>query len=350
MSAVPVATPASPLPAPGARMPAPTRLRRVFGQPMLWLFAAILVVGALSSDYFLTGSNMENLLRNVAVFGFLALGSTLVMITGRIDLSVGAVMVFSVIAAIELMGLFGGYFDVRVMGRGNSYVGPAAPLVLLTLGVGALIGLANGIGVAYGRVAPFIMTLVSLSALRGLSYVLSNGRPYYLRAENYKWLGETSIAHVPLGAFAFALAFAVVAWLLHVHVAGKRLYAIGGDEKTARYAGIRVQRWVVLVYVLSGLCAACAGVLFTSRLGSVDAPMGAGYELTAIAITVLGGTSLAGGHGSPYRTLCATLAFAAGLNLLTMQGVNAWYQDLVVGIVLVAAVALARRFARPGAA
>jgi len=318
----------------------------VLRQPMLWLLAALLAAGALSSPYFLSADNLANLLRQVAVFGLLALGMNLVMLTGRIDLSVGATMVFSVIAAVELMVLAGGVLEVRMMGRGNTYVGPAVPVVVLTLAMGALVGLINGLGVAYGRVAPFIMTLVTLSALRGLSYVLSNGRPYYLRTDTYRWLGEAHVGPVPVAALVLLAVFVVFAWILHAHVAGKRIYAIGGDEKTARFAGVRVGRWLLAVYVASGLCAALAGLILTSRANSVDAPMATGYELSAIAIAVLGGTSLAGGQGSPYRTLCAALVFAAGLNLLTLHDVNAWYQDLIIGIVLIAAVAAAVRLQR----
>ena len=148
------------------------------------------------------------------------------------------------------------------------------------------------------------------------------------------------VGGIPVVAFLLVAVFAAMAWLLHLHRGGRRIYAIGGDEKTARFAGVRVQRWIVLVYMASGLCAALAGLVFTARLTSVDAPMGSGYELIAIAIAVLGGTSLAGGHGSPYRTLCAALVFATGLNLLTLHNVNAWYQDLIIGLVLIAAVAL----------
>lgn len=353
MRALPVlskeaSTAASATPAAAAEPYVASPLATVVKQPLLWLFVSLLAVGAISSPYFLTGDNLANLLRQVTVFGLLALGMTLVMLTGRIDLSVGATMVFSVIAAIELMVIVGGQFDMRVMGRGNTYVGPTAPLIALTLVVGALVGLCNGLGVAYGRVAPFIMTLVSLSALRGLGYVFSNGRPYYLRSESYRWLGEATVFHIPVGGFVLAVVFALMAWLLHAHVAGKRIYAIGGDEKTARFAGVQVNRWIVLVYIASGICAALAGLVLTSRLTSVDAPMGSGYELSAIAIAVLGGTSLAGGYGSPYRTLFASLVFAAGLNLLTLHDVNAWYQDLIIGVVLICAVAVMQWLQRRG--
>ncbi|WP_213764560.1 ABC transporter permease [Caballeronia sp. dw_19] len=321
-------------------LPVRQTARAVIAQPLIWLLVALLVLAYFTSEYFFSPANLDTLMRDVAVFGFLAMGMTLVLLTGRIDLSVAAVMIFSVIGAIQLMSLIGAQFDIRMIARGGTYVGPALPLIGLTLLLGALAGLVNGVGVAYGRVAPFVMTLVSLSALRGLSYTLTNGHAFYVRSDAYQWLGEAHLLGIPLGTVAYFVLFLTLAWLLHMHVIGKRIYAIGGDEKTARFAGINVRGWIVLVYVASGLCAACAGVLFTSRLMSVDAPLANGYELNAIAIAVLGGTSLAGGYGSPFRTLCGGLIFAIGLSLLNMWGVGAWYQNLIVGVVLIVAVAL----------
>lgn len=320
-------------------LPARRAAHAVFAQPLVWLVATLLLLAYFTSQYFFSGPNLEALMRDVAIYGFLALGVTLVMLTGRIDLSVAAVMIFSVIAAIQTMTLVGGWFDIRMIVRGGTYVGPAVPLVLLTLLYGLLAGVVNGVGVAYGRVAPFVMTLVTLSALRGGSFLLTNGHAFYVRSDAYQWLGEAHLFGVPVGTVAYLAVFLVCAWLLHMNVVGKRIFAIGGDEKTARYAGIRVQRWIVFVYAASGVCAACAGVLFTSRLMSVDAPLAKGYELSAIAIAVLGGTSLAGGYGSPFRTLCGGLLFTVGLSLLNMWGVGAWYQNLIVGAVLIAAVA-----------
>ena len=241
-----------------ASMPAAPALA-VLRQPLTWLLVALVMVGVLSSPYFLSADNLANLLRQLTVFGLLALGMMLVMLPGRIDLSVGATMVFSVIAAVEVTTLVGPLLELRVLGRGNTFVGPTVPLMALTLLIGALVGLVNGLGVTHGRVAPFIMTLVTLSAMRGLSYVLTNGRPYYLRTEEYRWLGETSFGPIPVAFCLLAAGFVLMAWCMHAHVAGRRIYAIGGDEKTARFAGIRVAGWITSAYVASGLCAALAG-------------------------------------------------------------------------------------------
>ena len=311
----------------------------VVGQPLIWLVVGLLVLGYFSSEYFFSASNLESLMRDVAVYGFLAMAVTLVMLTGRIDLSVAAVMIFSVIAAIQSIAVIGGWFDIRMIVRGGTYVGPTAPLVLLALLYGLIAGVVNGVGVAYGRIAPFVMTLVTLSALRGFGFLLTNGHAFYVSSDAYQWLGNADFVGMPIGTLAYVAVFLSLAWILHMNVAGKRIFAIGGDEQTARYAGINVRHWIVAVYAASGLFAACAGVLFTSRLMSVDAPLAKGYELSAIAISVLGGTRFAGGYGSPVRTFYGGLIFTIGVSLLNMWGVGAWYQNLIVGAVLIAAVA-----------
>jgi ribose/xylose/arabinose/galactoside ABC-type transport system permease subunit len=337
-----------------ARASHPTRdalIALIVGNPLLWLVLLITLIGMATSDYYLSAQNLQNLMRSMAVFGLLAMGMTLVLLTGRIDLSVGATMIFSIIAALQLMVLIGDVTHIKMVARGSSFVGPVTPFIALALVVGGFVGLVNGIGIAYGRIAPFIMTLATLTGLRGLNYVLTSGHPYYLQTPGYVWFGDALVFGVPISMLIYAVVFAVLAWVVGQTVIGQRLYAIGGEERTARYAGIPIERWVVLAYVVSGVCAAIAGVLFTARLKSVDAPLAAGYELTAIAIAVIGGTTLSGGRGSPWRTLCGGIVLAAGLNLLTLWGVSSWTQNIVVGIALIAAVALTeatrRRAARP---
>src|SRR5690606_2353746 len=191
----------------------------------------------------------------------------------RIDLSVGATMVFSVIAALQLMIQWGELTDVRMIARGSNFIGPEIPTIALTLLVGTIVGVVNGVGVAYGRIAPFIMTLATLTGLRGLNYVLTGGKPYYLQGPAYALLGDGVVLGIPVSAWIYLVLFALLAWILGRTVVGRRIYAIGGDEKTARYAGIDIRRWVVLVFAVSGFCAALAGVLLTARMKSVDAPL-----------------------------------------------------------------------------
>jgi ribose/xylose/arabinose/galactoside ABC-type transport system permease subunit len=334
MSAVELSGPSSPRVAPF--------LQGLLRDPIVWLIALIFVVGALTSEYYLTALNLENLMRNVAVIGLLSLGMTVVLLTGRIDLSVAALMIFSIIVGVVVMAEIGPMLGSRWLVRGNTYAGPIVPVVLIALLTGIVVGAINGIGVAYFKVASFIMTLVSLTALRGFNYVLTNGHPYYLKAPLYGWIGDSKIAGIPVSFLIFLAVLLALIAFVNGTVRGGRFYAIGGNEKAALYAGIKTQRYVVLAYVISGLCAAIAGIVFTARLKSIDAPLAAGYELTAIAIAVIGGTALSGGVGSPWRTLLGSVAFAAGLNLLAIWGVGTWYQNLAIGIVLIASVGLSK--------
>ena len=327
-------------------MPAKPRvapfLAGLLRDPIVWLIVAIFVVGALTSEYYLTALNLENLMRNVAVIGLLSLGMTVVLLTGRIDLSVAALMIFSVIVGVVAMANLGPMLGERWLVRGNTYAGPIVPVMLIALATGIVVGAINGIGVAYFKVASFIMTLVALTALRGFNYVLTNGHPYYLKAPVYNWIGDAKLAGLPVSFLIFIAVLLALMAFINGTVRGRRFYAIGGNEKAALYAGIKTQLYVVLAFVISGLCAAIAGIVFPARLKSVDAPLAAGYELTAIAIAVIGGTALSGGVGSPWRTLLGAVAFASGLNLLAIWGVGTWYQNLAIGIVLIVSVGLSK--------
>ncbi|MET3591690.1 ribose/xylose/arabinose/galactoside ABC-type transport system permease subunit [Mesorhizobium shonense] len=317
-------------------------LQGLLRDPIIWLILLIFAVGALTSEYYLTALNIENLMRSIAVIGLLSLGMTVVLLTGRIDLSVAALMIFSVIVGVVVMAEIGPMLGSRWLVRGNTYAGPIVPVILIALATGIAVGALNGIGVAYFKVASFIMTLVSLTALRGFNYVLTNGHPYYLKAPLYSWIGDGKIVGIPISFVVFVLVLLALMGFINGSMRGGRFYAIGGNEKAALYAGIKTQRYVVLAYAISGLCAAVAGIIFTARLKSVDAPLAAGYELTAIAIAVIGGTALAGGVGSPWRTLMGSIAFAAGLNLLAIWGVGTWYQNLAIGVVLILSVGLSK--------
>lgn len=323
---------------------APQRLvpfaRGLLRDPIVWLILLIFVVGSATSEYYLTPANIANLLRSVAVIGLLALGMTVVLLTGRIDLSVAAVMIFSVIVGIVAMAEIGPLLGQRWLVKGNTYAGPILPVFVIALGTGVAIGALNGIGVAYLKVASFIMTLVSLTALRGFNYVLTDGHPYYISSAFYGWIGDGSFAGVPVSFLIFLAVLAALIAFVNGTVLGSRFYAIGGNETATLYAGIATARYVVLAFAISGLCAAIAGIVFTARLKSVDAPLAMGYELTAIAIAVIGGTALAGGVGSPWRTLLGATAFSAGLNLLAIWGVSTWYQNLAIGFVLILSVGL----------
>jgi ribose/xylose/arabinose/galactoside ABC-type transport system permease subunit len=320
----------------------PPRFGNIAREPILWIVLAILVLGAATSPHYLSALNIQNLLRNAALVGLLASGMTVVLITGRIDLSVAASMVFSIIIGVVVTAWIGHELGLRWIVKGNTFAGSPLLFVAISLLTGIAIGAINGIGVAYFKVASFIMTLVSLTALRGLSYLATNGAPFYLKGAFFNWMSDALWLGVPV-TFVLLLALVLLAQgFLSRTVAGSRLYAIGGNETATLYSGIRTNRYVVAAFALSGLFAAVAGLAFTARLKSVEAALAQGYELTAITIAVIGGVALAGGRGSLWRVLLAAVAFSAGLNLLAIWGVPTWYQNLTIGAVLILAVSLAR--------
>ncbi len=302
---------------------------------LLLIFAALMLVGAVSSEYFLTPINMANLLRNMAVPGVLALGMTFVLLVARLDLSVAALMIFAPVVGVSVMELLGDVFDFRVLFKGNSYRGSTIAFVVIALLTGPAIGLLNGLGVVYARITSFIMTLAMMQALRGLNYVLTNGHAFYLQEPGFTWIGKLQLFGVPFSFLVYLALTIVSALVLHYTIVGRRLMAIGGDEKAATLAGINTRFWVILTFVFSGFCAALAGILFTARLQSVDAPLGVGFELTAIAFAVVGGVSLAGGKGSPYRAFLGALVLSTMLNVFNMWGLNTWYQNIAMGSIVI---------------
>lgn len=321
----------------------PLTLRHLLGEPLLWLLIAILVLGATTTPYFLTPLNVTNLLRNASIVGLLATGFSVALLTGRIDLSVAATMVASMIAGILVTAEIGHLLGERWMVRGNTFAGSPYIAMVLTLVAGALIGLINGLGVAALRIASFIMTLVTMSALRGVSYLFTGGAPIYYSDGPFLWIGEAAPLGLPIGFLVFLAVLLFLNWMLTRTVIGGRIYAVGSNEVATNYAGVHTGRVVVAVFVISGACSALAGILFTSRLMSVEPALAQGYELIAITIGVIGGISLTGGQGSLLRVLLAAVTFSAGLNILAIWGVATWYQNLVVGVALIATVALSRR-------
>ncbi len=310
---------------------------------LLVIFVVIVIIGTTTSEYFMTLPNITNLLRSMAVPGVLALGMTFVLLVARIDLSVAALMIFAPVVGVSIMDFAGDIFDFRVLVRGNSYTGSATALIVLALITGPVVGLISGIGVVYMRITSFIMTLAMMQALRGLNYVLTNGHAYYLQVPSFTWIGKLQVLGIPFSFIIYALITGLATLILRYTIVGRRLMAIGGDEKAAILAGINTRFWVIFTFVVSGFCASLAGVLFTSRLQSVDAPLALGFELTAIAFAVVGGVSLAGGRGSPYRAFLGALVISTMLNVFNMWGLNTWYQNIATGLIVILVV-MADRF------
>lgn len=310
---------------------------------LLFVFFTICIIGTFTSEYFFTITNLQNMIRNMAVPGLLALGVSFVFLVSRIDLSVGSLTIFGPILAVSSLAYLGDIFDFKVLVKGNQYANSALYIVIVSLITGILVGLLNGIGVMYGKITSFIMTLAMMKALWGLNYVLTHGHAFYLQIPTFTWMGTLNIFYVPFSTWVYFLLTIIASFIMKYTLVGRRIYSIGGDEKTARLAGINVTFWIIFAFVLSGFCASVAGILFSSRLQTVDAPLAVGFELTAIAFAVVGGVSLTGGRGSPYRAFLGTIVMGALFSLFSMWGLNTWHRNIVVGIIIILVVMLDQR-------
>jgi ribose transport system permease protein len=304
------------------------------GGPLVGLIVLVVVMAVLSPT-FLTFRNVFNVGTQIAVIAIIALGSTFVIVSGGIDLSVGSVL--------ALAGI--------VFGWASAKAGLPLPVALLLgIGVGALAGFVNGNLVTFANIPPFIATLAMLSAARGLALVISGGIPISRIPSSLQTLGNGDLFGViPLPVVLMVAMWVFAAWVLRYTYAGRCMYAIGGNEEAARLSGINVVGQKLLIYTLSGLFAAIAGILLTARLASAQPQAGVGFELDAIAAVVIGGASLSGGVGSVTGTIVGAFILGVLRNGLNLLNVSAFWQQVVIGAVIVLAVltdTLRRRRAR----
>lgn len=296
--------------------------------PLLGLFLLVVIVSILNPS-FLEPLNLLNLLRQVAINALIAFGMTFVILTGGIDLSVGAILALS-----------------SALTAGMMVVG-VDPIVAILIGciLGALMGMVNGLFITIGKMAPFIATLATMTIFRGLTLVYTGGNPITGLGDNYLFqlFGRGYFLGIPVPAITMILAFVFLFVLLHKTPFGRKTYAIGGNEKAALISGIKVPKVKIMIYSLSGMLAALAGAILTSRLNSAQPTAGTSYELDAIAAVVLGGTSLSGGKGRIFGTLIGALIIGTLNNGLNLLGVSSFYQMVVKGIVILIAVLLDRK-------
>lgn len=287
-----------------------------------------LAVAAVTTDAFLTQTNLTNLLKQMVTTGLLAYGMLVVILTGGIDLSVGSVVAF---AGIITAGLAAGL--------------PLPLAMLVGIASGVFFGLVNGALVARFELAPFVVTLAALTTIRGLAFVYSDV-PIAPGDESFFWLGSAMLGPVPLTTVIMLAVFLVGGVFLTRTPAGRSIVAIGGNAETVRLAGISVRRHVVLAYTISGFCAGLAGVILASRVGIAQPSVGVAFELDAIAACVIGGASLAGGKGSTLATLGGVLVLVLINNLLNLYNVQSFWQQVLKGLIIVAVI-LVQRASRP---
>ncbi len=283
----------------------------------------VCVLMFIATPNFLVPQNLLNVGVQAAVTAVLAFGMTYVIVAAGIDLSVGSVAALSAIGAGSV---------VTTGGMPGPLALIAAPVV------GLIAGAVSGVAIAYGRLPAFIATLAMLSIARGLALVVSGGRPIEMPGA-VSWLGG-SLGPVPVPILVLLLAWGVTAFVLNKTVFGRSLYAIGGNEEAARLAGLPVKRTVAAVYAIAGLFSGIAGLVLAGRLASAQPQAAAGYELDAIAAVVIGGASLAGGSGKATGTLIGALILAVIRNGLNLLNVTAFWQQVVIGLVIALAVGI----------
>ncbi|SHF52262.1 ribose ABC transporter permease [Vibrio gazogenes] len=292
---------------------------------LIALLFLILVVSFLNPHFF-TVDNILNILRQTSVNAIMAVGMTLVILTAGIDLSVGSVLALCGAFAASMIAL-----ELPVF--------VAVPVSLLA---GACLGGLSGIIIAKGKVQAFIATLVTMTLLRGVTMVYTEGRPistgFTNVADSFAWFGTGYMLGIPVPVWMMVIVFGLAWYLLNHTRFGRYVYALGGNESATRLSGINVDRVKIGVYAICGLMAALAGIIVTSRLSSAQPTAGMGYELDAIAAVVLGGTSLMGGKGRIMGTLVGALIIGFLNNALNLLDVSSYYQMIAKAIVILLAV------------
>ncbi|KZY63811.1 ribose ABC transporter permease [Oleiphilus sp. HI0067] len=297
---------------------------------LIALLLLIVVVSFLNPNFF-TVDNLLNILRQTSVNAIIAVGMTFVILTAGIDLSVGSVLALCGAICASMIGL-----EVPVM--------IAVPASLLA---GALLGAISGVIVSKGRVQAFIATLVTMTLLRGVTLVYTDGRPistgFTDTADSFAWFGTGYAFGIPVPVWIMVVVFGAGWYVLNHTRFGRYVYALGGNEAATRLSGINIDRIKIGVYAICGFLAALAGIIVTSRLSSAQPTAGMGYELDAIAAVVLGGTSLMGGKGRIIGTLIGALIIGFLNNALNLLDVSSYYQMIAKAVVILLAVLVDNR-------
>jgi len=298
-------------------------VREIFGPLAAMLLVAAMV--AVTTPSFVNVGNFRNLILQVSIVAIVAVGSTVVIFVGGIDLSPGSAIALATVvfaSAIKFWGV------------------PFALAIILVILIGAAIGLVNGLLTAYLRIPSFITTLAALSALRGVAVMFNNGSPV---SQVSPWLEPIfygTLFGAPLPLFYVVLAYGIAFFALRYTSLGRSIYAVGGNANAARLSGIDVKRTQLYAFVIAGLCAAIGAILMAARLNSGSPNYGVGLELQAIAAAVIGGASLAGGRGNILNTLLGALTIVIVQNGLNLNAAPTSAQNLVIGAIIVAAVGI----------
>ncbi|HOB16928.1 MAG TPA: ABC transporter permease [Defluviitoga sp.] len=304
------------------------KIKKIFEIKEIGVFLILIVLMvflSIATDTFFTASNIFDVLLNSSFIAIMACGMTMVIITSGIDLSVGSVM-----------GFVGMFMAIMMV----DYSLPPIIAILLGLAMGTLFGFINGLLVTRAKLPPFITTLGMMSVGRGLAYVMSGGWPVSGFPDSFMVSGQGHFLGIPLPVIYLLIVAIIAHVFLKYTVLGKHIYAVGGNEKAAKLVGIKAEKVILITYVINGFLAAVSGFLMTSWLGMAQPNAGQGYELDVIAATVIGGTSLSGGDGSILGAVLGAWIMATLRNGMILLRVSSFWQEIVIGVVIVVAVAL----------
>ncbi len=316
------------------------KIKKLIGDNIVVLVLIALVIGfTFGNNMFFTPNNIMNLLGQMCLNALLATGLTYVIILGGIDISVGSTMAITGIVAAQICLKIGSELSV---------FSAMAIEILVGIVVGAILGAFIGWLVAYRFLVPMICTLAMMSALRGLAYIISGGGPVYGLPNSFAVLGSGRIIQnglfpngmIPILVIFTIIVVAIFHAILTKTVFGRQVFAVGSAPQVAHMCGINVKRVTLECYVICGICAGLAGISAASKINNGHPATGVGFEMFAIASTVLGGTSLLGGSGSIARAMFGVAIIAVINNGMTLMGISAYWQQVVIGAIIILAVLL----------
>ena len=298
-------------------------LKSLISEYFIFVIFIIIVIGlTILKPSFITPSNLVNILKQASINGILAFGMMVVIISGGFDMSVGSTVAFAGILA-------------AMLGQGNN---PLILALIAALLAGLGVGLINGVGVAVGDLPPFIMTLGTMTAVRGLALLASNGKPVIGMSEPYKAIAAGSVAGIPMLAIFLVIVIIICSFVLAKTVYGRRVYACGGNLQAAKVAGINTTAVRISPFAIAGFLAGLCGFLMTSRVTIGQPTAAESYEMVAITACVVGGVSMTGGVGKPWGVVVGTLLITVIANGLDVLGVSSHWQKIVKGVIIVLAV------------
>jgi simple sugar transport system permease protein len=310
------------------------RLARYRDLALVPALVVILVVGGLINGTFLTGNNLLNVLGAASALALLVLAETLILLTGKFDLSLESTAGLAPALGIMLV------IPAAAAGFGTEL--PVWVGIVVILLVGAVVGVINGFLTVKLGLNAFVVTLAMLTILRGVQVGTTEGKTLFDAPEAFFTIGSGTFVGVPISAWIAGAAFLIAGLVLRYHRAGRALYAIGGNADAARAAGIRVDRIAFVVFVIGGMLAALAGLVLAGRIGAIDANLGDGMIFTVFAAAVIGGVSLDGGRGTIFGALCGVLLLSMVDNLLTLAHVEPFWIKAIYGGIILFALILSR--------